>query len=125
MVDMEAGSGARGDEPGLVSVQGRQGNVSFRPYRDIKTRAVISQGAEGEEEVEEVSVRVDMVEVLYPEILCHLFSFLDTQSKGRAAQVNIRNIRFLQIVLSAMISIFGDNPQSRYLISRQLQALLN
>ena len=96
MVDMEAGSGARGDEPGLVSVQGRQGNVSFRPYRDIKTRAVISQGAE-EEEVEEVSVRVDMVEVLYPEILCHLFSFLDTQSKGRAAQVNIR---FLQIVLS-------------------------
>ena len=125
MVDMEAGSGARGDEPGLVSVQGRQGNVSFGPYRDIKTRAVISQGAEGEEEVEEVSVRVDMVEVLYPEILCHLFSFLDTQSKGRAAQVNIRNIRFLQIVLSAMISIFGDNPQSRYLISRQLQALLN
>ena len=93
MVDMEAGSGARGDEPGLVSVQGRQGNVSFRPYRDIKTRAVISQGTEEEE----VSVRVDMVEVLYPEILCHLFSFLDTQSKGRAAQVNIR---FLQIVLS-------------------------
>ena len=120
MVDMEAGSGARGDEPGLVSVQGRQGNVSFRPYRDIKTRAVISQGAEEEgEEGEEVSVRVDMVEVLYPEILCHLFSFLDTQSKGRAAQVNTR---FLQIV---MISIFGDNPQSRYLISRQLQALLN
>lgn len=97
MVDMEAGSGARGDEPGLVSVQGRQGNVSFRPYRDIKTRAVISQGAEEVEEGEEVSVRVDMVEVLYPEILCHLFSFLDTQSKGRAAQVNIR---FLQIVLS-------------------------
>ena len=95
MVDMEAGSGARGDEPGLVSVQGRQGNVSFRPYRDIKTRAVISQGTEEEEE--EVSVRVDMVEVLYPEILCHLFSFLDTQSKGRAAQVNIR---ILQIVLS-------------------------
>lgn len=95
MVDMEAGSGARGDEPGLVSVQGRQGNVSFRPYRDIKTRAVISQGTEEEEE--EVSVRVDMVEVLYPEILCHLFSFLDTQSKGRAAQVNIR---VLQIVLS-------------------------
>ena len=93
MVDMEAGSGARGDEPGLVSVQGRQGNVSFRPYRDIKTRAVISQGTEEEE----VSVRVDMVEVLYPEILCHLFSFLDTQSKGRAAQVNIR---ILQIVLS-------------------------
>ena len=91
MVDMEA-SGARGDEAGLVSVQGRQGNVSFRPYRDIKTRAVTSSpGAEQEMEEgeEEVSVRVDMVEVLYPEILCHLFSFLDTQSKGRAAQVII------------------------------------
>ena len=92
MVDMEA-SGARGDEAGLVSVQGRQGNVSFRPYRDIKTRAVTSSpGAEEEMEEgeeEEVSVRVDMVEVLYPEILCHLFSFLDTQSKGRAAQVII------------------------------------
>ena len=100
MVDMEAGSGARGDEPGLVSVQGRQGNVSFRPYRDIKTRAVTSHQEEVEEEDEEgeeISVRVDMVEVLYPEILCHLFSFLDTQSKGRAAQVNIR---FLQLVLS-------------------------
>ena len=102
MVDMEA-SGARGDEAGLVSVQGRQGNVSFRPYRDIKTRAVTSSpGAEEEMEEgeeEEVSVRVDMLEVLYPEILCHLFSFLDTQSKGRAAQVIISQLRFLPTVL--------------------------
>ena len=102
MVDTKA-SGARGDEAGLVSVQGRQGNVSFRPYRDIKTRTVTSSpGAEHgemEEGEEEISVRVDMVEVLYPEILCHLFSFLDTQSKGRAAQVIISPHRFLQTVL--------------------------
>ena len=115
MVDTEA-SGARGDEAGLVSVQGRQGNVSFRPYRDIKTRTVTSSLG-GEEEMEEgeeeeISVRVDMVEVLYPEILCHLFSFLDTQSKGRAAQVMISLSDFCKLS-SDDYSIFDDNPPSR------------
>ena len=83
MVDMEASGG---EEPGLVSVQGRQGNVSFRPYSDIKTR---TEDMEVEETEDEASVKLDMSEVLNPDTLCHLFSFLDTKSKGRAAQVNI------------------------------------
>ena len=29
-----------------------------------------------------------MAEDLYPELLCHIFSMLDTESKGRVAQVN-------------------------------------
>ena len=106
MVDMEASGG---EEPGLVSVQGRQGNVSFRPYRDIRTKDLTSPGVEEEEmeteDEEAVSVRLDMSEVLNPDTLCHLFAFLDTKSKGRAAQVN-----------TLIVSIFDDNLQSRYLI---------
>ena len=82
MVDMEASGG---DKPRLASVQGRQGTVSFRPYRDIKTRVTLTSPADREDK--EAGA---VVELLYPEILCHLFSFLDTQSKGRAAQVIIQ-----------------------------------
>ena len=81
MVDVEE---SLGEDSGLVSVQGRQGNVSFRPYRDIKTK-VVQQQAEGEEEEEgEGDTTVDN---LYPELLCHIFSHLDTASKGSTAQV--------------------------------------
>ena len=38
----------------------------------------------GKEEVEGPT----MAEHLYPELLCHIFSMLDTESKGRVAQVN-------------------------------------
>ena len=98
MVDMEASGGK---EPGLVSVQGRQGNVSFRPYSDIKTRALTSPGAEEAEDEEAVSVRLDMSEVLNPDTLCHLFAFLDTKTKGRAAQVN-------SVIVSWMITRKAD-----------------
>ena len=78
------------------TVQGRQGNVTFRPYRDIKTKPLLKRkfvehdnnvGEHGGtlEEVEGVTVAED----LYPELLCHIFSMLDTESKGRVAQVNI------------------------------------
>ena len=102
MVDIEASGG---EEPGLVSVQGRQGNVSFRPYSDIKTRALTSPGAEEAEmeteDEEAVSVRLDMSEVLNPDTLCHLFAFLDTKTKGRAAQVN-------SVIVSWMIARKAD-----------------
>ena len=79
------------------TVQGRQGNVTFRPYRDIKTKPLLKRkfvehddnnvdedgGTMGE--VEGATVAED----LYPELLCHIFSMLDTESKGRVAQVNI------------------------------------
>ena len=77
MVDVEE---SLGEDSGLVSVQGRQGNVSFRPYRDIKTKVVQQQQAEeGEGDT--------TVDNLYPELLCHIFSHLDTASKGSTAQV--------------------------------------
>ena len=79
MVDVEE---SLGEDSGLVSVQGRQGNVSFRPYRDIKTK-VVQQQVEGEEEGEGDTT----VDNLYPELLCHIFSYLDTASKGSTAQV--------------------------------------
>ena len=76
------------------TVQGRQGNVTFRPYRDIKTKPLlkrklvelddVDEQEEGREEVEGPT----MAEHLYPELLCHIFSMLDTESKGRVAQVN-------------------------------------
>ena len=77
------------------TVQGRQGNVTFRPYRDIKTKPLLKRKFVeldndvdehgGKEEVEGAT----MAEDLYPELLCHIFSMLDTESKGRVAQVNI------------------------------------
>ena len=80
MVDVEE---SLGEDSGLVSVQGRQGNVSFRPYRDIKTKVVQQQQQQGEEEGEGDTT----VDNLYPELLCHIFSYLDTASKGSTAQV--------------------------------------
>jgi len=86
-----------------VTVQGRQGNVTFRPYRDIKTKQVknilISSAADEQNFAELGDERIrTTVDILYPELLCLIFSFLDTQSKGRSAQVcrkwrNICNTR--------------------------------
>ena len=75
------------------TVQGRQGNVTFRPYRDIKTKPLLKRKfVEQDDNVEEGKEEVEgatMAEDLYPELLCHIFSMLDTESKGRVAQVNI------------------------------------
>ena len=73
------------------TVQGRQGNVTFRPYRDIKTKPLLKRKfVEQDDNVEEEEVEgATMAEDLYPELLCHIFSMLDTESKGRVAQVNI------------------------------------
>ena len=75
--------------------------MSFRPYSDIKTRALTSPGAEEAEDEEAVSVRLDMSEVLNSDTLCHLFAFLDTKTKGRAAQVN-------SVIVSWMITRKAD-----------------
>ena len=93
MVDVEE---SLGEDSGLVSVQGRQGNVSFRPYRDIKTKVVQQQQQEGEEEGEGETT----VDNLYPELLCHIFSYLDTASKGSTAQV-IRSISLTPHIVHA------------------------
>ena len=75
------------------TVQGRQGNVTFRPYRDIKTKPLLKRKfVEQDDNVEGGKEEVEgatMAEDLYPELLCHIFSMLDTESKGRVAQVNI------------------------------------
>ena len=78
---------------GVRTVQGRQGIVTFRPYRDIKTKPikkcyVVDQNHRGEEQSVFGGQRT-VAEDLYPEILCHVFSMLDTESKGRTAQVRI------------------------------------
>jgi len=59
------------------TVQGRQGNITFHPYRDIKTKPLLKRKFvehddnldEGKEEVEGAT----MAEDLYPELLCHIF----------------------------------------------------
>lgn len=98
MVDVEE---SLGEDSGLVSVQGRQGNVSFRPYRDIKTKVVQQQQAEGEEEGE----RDTTVDNLYPELLCHIFSHLDTASKGSTAQV--RSLSLTQNTYKILLNPFN------------------
>ena len=67
----------------LLTVHGRLGNVTFKPYRDIKTRSVNRLSEEGDSS----SSATTTVENLYPEILCQIFSYLDTASKGRSARV--------------------------------------
>ena len=94
MVDVEESSG---EDSGLVSVQGRQGNVTFKPYRDIKTKAAhVDQESRGATDTCLAHVDIDN---LYPEILCHIFSYLDTISKGTSAQVNIK-FNFPQLSIS-------------------------
>jgi hypothetical protein len=76
---------------GEGTVQGRQGVVTFRPYRDIKSRPLkkrfVETNADDEEEPGLLGAQRTAAEDLYPEILCHVFSLLDTAAKGRAAQV--------------------------------------
>ena len=107
MVDVEE---SLGEDSGLVSVQGRQGNVSFRPYRDIKTK-VVQQQAEGEEEEEAGDTTVDN---LYPELLCHIFSYLDTASKGSTAQV--RSLSLTPHIIHA-----GRTLSMTYLLNQKLK----
>ena len=93
-IEVQTCNSAMEGEDDARTVQGRQGNVTFRPYRDIKTKPLlkrklvelddVDEQEEGKEEVEGPT----MAEHLYPELLCHIFSMLDTESKGRVAQVN-------------------------------------
>ena len=78
-------------EEQAMTVQGRQGNVTFRPYRDIKSKPVknIAVSDTPEHNVTEFFNRRTTVDNLYPELLCLIFSFLDTESKGKTAQVKI------------------------------------
>ena len=73
-------------EDQLLTVHGRLGNVTFKPYRDIKTRNVLRAS----DEADNTTSPSMTVENLYPEILCHIFSYLDTSSKGRSARVCTR-----------------------------------
>jgi len=75
-------------EGDAMTVQGRQGNVTFKPYRDIKTKQVKLISDNQHQNMTEAMDRVNTtVDNLYPELLCLIFSFLDTESKGRTAQV--------------------------------------
>ena len=77
-------------EEQAITVQGRQGNVTFKPYRDIKTKPIKNILASDTPEhsvTESITRRTTKVDNLYPELLCLIFSFLDTESKGRTAQV--------------------------------------
>jgi len=100
------------------TVQGRQGSVTFRPYWDIKTRPLKKRFIE--DEVQEVDGFFGGVQSntrvgdLYPEILCHIFSLLDTESKGRTAQVcrrwrNICNTRNIWRGCEAKLHLRGIN----------------
>merc|ERR1711936_497196 len=82
MVDVEESDNS--EQAQLVTVHGRLGSVTFKPYRDIKTRTVTTVGDQAD------TASCLTVDSLYPEILCHVFSYLDTSSKGRAAQVCTR-----------------------------------
>ena len=71
------------------SPTGRTGNVSFKPYDDIRLNPRKKFKYPGSDEEQEQGSAPDTrtVEDLYPELLCLIFSNLDVQSKGRAAQV--------------------------------------
>ena len=98
MADVEM-EDSNSEDSGLFSVQGRQGNVTFRPYRDIKTKTlhVHHQDDAAEDGSDDTAVVATCVDNLYPELLCHIFSYLDTVSKGNTAQVrkNILNWKIL------------------------------
>ena len=93
-MDCEPAGPGEGGPGGGLTVQGRQGSVTFRPYRDIRTKVVQQAGEE------ELPTSPTTVETLYPELLCHIFSFLSTESKGRAAQV-----LYSLLLLSALSSL--------------------
>jgi len=88
MADVEM-EDSNSEDSGMFSVQGRQGNVTFRPYRDIKTKTlhVHHQDDAAEDGSDDTAVVATCVDNLYPELLCHIFSYLDTVSKGNTAQV--------------------------------------
>ena len=89
MVDVEESDNS--EQAQLVTVHGRLGSVTFKPYRDIKTRTVTTVGEQAD------TASCLTVDSLYPEILCHVFSYLDTSSKGRAAQVTMNESHQLSL----------------------------
>jgi len=101
------------------TVQGRQGNVTFRPYRDIKTKPLLKRKLIELDDVDEQGGKEEvegptMAEHLYPELLCHIFSMLDTESKGRVAQVckrwrNIMSTRNIWRGCEARLHLRGLN----------------
>ena len=80
-MELELSNNRPDNQDQLLTVHGRLGNVTFKPYRDIKTRSVNKVSEEGDNKTSTT------VEHLYPEILCQIFSYLDTASKGRSARV--------------------------------------
>ena len=96
MVDVEESDNS--EQAQLVTVHGRLGSVTFKPYRDIKTRTVTTVGEQAD------TASCLTVDSLYPEILCHVFSYLDTSSKGRAAQVTMNKSHQLSLSLSEGLS---------------------
>lgn len=105
------------EEDDIRTVQGRQGNVTFRPYRDIKTRPLKKRFIEEHDDEVEHGVLGEQrprAEDLYPEILCYIFSLLDTESKGRTSQVcrrwrTICNTRNIWKGTEARIHLRGQN----------------
>lgn len=74
------------DQPSV----GRTGTVTFRPYTDLARAAGPPKKrfrADDPDESHLAAVSGTTVDHLYPELLCLLFSYLDVESKGRAAQV--------------------------------------
>ena len=92
-IEVQTSNWAMEGEDDARTVQGRQGNVTFRPYLDIKTKPLLKRKLVELDDVDEDGGKEEvegptMAEHLYPELLCHIFSMLDTESKGRVAQVN-------------------------------------
>jgi hypothetical protein len=95
IINIETNGETMGDfneyiEDPALTVQGRQGNVTFKPYRDIKSKQVkniLVSDTQEHNVTESIDRIITTVENLYPELLCLIFSVLDTESKGRTAQV--------------------------------------
>jgi hypothetical protein len=84
---------------------GRNGTVTFRPYTEDlhslnaqppkkrfrydeeESPLVATNGTAEASHLAAAAGRSTTVEDLYPELLCLLFSYLDEEAKGRAAQV--------------------------------------
>ena len=80
-------------DPGCPT--GRTGNVSFKPYDDIRRKPPKKRfwfgSSQDLDPATESSPQTTTVDHLYPELLCLIFSELDTGSKGRVAQVSLNN----------------------------------
>ena len=107
----------------VMTVQGRQGEVPFKPYRDIKSKHVKSAVLEENKDVagsnhdENTFVTTSRtVDNLYPEMLCLIFSFLDTKSKGRTAQVFRKDALLLFQCIMCDLNFAGLQKMEEHLL---------